>query len=87
MKNVITLSDGTECVSFVPNIERQLAIVDLQVLQKITQMLSRIDLSAVKQQMIDHIEQGESLQNVIDNMEEDIAFHKTVNLITLYKPD
>lgn len=83
---IIKLPNGTEAILFAPEKNRQLAIVDLDVLQKLTKILPIASLSTLKQEAINNIDTAKTLDEMICNMKEDIAFHETINLINTYEP-
>ena len=70
--------------SFVAESNRQLAIVDLAVLQRISSYLPSVSLDEIKQGIMERIEVSGKLEDVVSVMKEEIAFHETVNLINTF---
>jgi len=74
-------------VSFVPElITGQLAIVDLNTLQRITSMLSTATFYQVREQFIEGLKATKSLEEMVDLSKQEVAFHETCNMITTYTP-
>lgn len=82
-KATVTINGKTqEVLSFIPELGNgKLAVVDIEVLKRITGYLPQIDFSAYKKEIMSSIVATESLEEVVEFMEREISFHKTVNLI------
>lgn len=88
--NVITIEQNgvkKEIISFVPEITEQMALVDLNVLKRITSYLPKVDFFDIKHKVIDQLRATEKLEDFVDIMADEVAFHRSVNLITTYNPE
>jgi len=65
-----------------PQSERELAIVDLTVLQRLASYLPKADLYGIKNRLKNEISDVTDMAGFVALLEEELAFHKTVNLIT-----
>lgn len=88
--------NGFQVMDLTPDMNRPLALVDLDVLIKLTSDLSRTNAYKIKSTLISDIrnvdtardDAKEALQEMVHICEEFVAFHKTVNLIQeINKPD
>ena len=82
--------NGAQVMDLTPDLNRKLALVDLDVLIKLTSDLSRTNAYKIKNSLISDIRNvytnGEvdskvALQEMVHICSEFVAFHKTVNLI------
>lgn len=77
-----------DVVNLAPGLEGELAIVYLETLQRLTKNLSTTNFRAVKSAMLDMIRECDTLEQMCAVMENELKFHKTVNLInTITKED
>lgn len=77
-----------DVVNLAPELEGELAIVYLETLQRLTKNLSTTNFRAVKSAMLDMIRECDTLEQMCAVMENELKFHKTVNLInTITKED
>ena len=77
-----------DVVNLAPELEGELAIVYLETLQRLTKNLSTTNFRAVKSAMLDMIRECNTLEQMCAVMENELKFHKTVNLInTITKED
>ena len=83
----VEIGNGQTAVMLVPENTNEWAIVDLKVLQRLTELLPRIDFDAMRQKMIEKIEKSMSIEQYVANLENETAFHRTVNIIKEYKPE
>jgi len=75
-------------VNLAPELEGELAIVYLETLQRLAKNLSTTNFRAVKSAMLDMIRECDTLEQMCAVMENELKFHKTVNLInTITKED
>lgn len=72
-----------EALNLTPQSDNGLAIVDFTVLRRLTDLLPKANLFDIKQAFIDKIREKTTLNEFVLLLEEEMAFHKTVNLITL----
>jgi len=77
-----------DVVNLAPELEGELAIVYLETLQRLAKNLSTTNFRAVKSAMLDMIRECDTLEQMCAVMENELKFHKTVNLInTITKED
>ena len=79
--------NGFQVMDLTPDMNRPLALVDLDVLIKLTSYLGKSNVYQVKRDLITLLREvdtdggKESLQALVDIASEFVAFHNTVNLI------
>ncbi len=79
--------NGAQVIDLTPDYNRPLALVDLDVLIKLTSTLGKSNAYNVKRNLINELREvdtdngKESLQALVNIASEFVAFHKTVNLI------
>ena len=80
--------NGFQVMDLTPDMNRALALVDLDVLVKLTSYLGKANFSTIKHDLIEELKCIHSdrngltkLQQLVHICEETVAFHKTVNLI------
>ena len=73
--------NGQQVVDLTPNYERPLALVDMDVLHKLTALLPKADLYEIKRNLKEKISAARSIENVVLACEEFTAFNTSVNLI------
>ena len=81
--------NGFQVMDLTPDMNRPLALVDLDVLIRLTSDLSRTNAYKIKNNLSSNIrnvdttrdDAKEALQEIVHICEEFVAFHKTVNLI------
>lgn len=76
--------NGQDAVMFSVNAERKLAVVDLEVLRQLTELLQSADFHEVIKNHKYNLESVSNIADAIQVSEDFVAFHKTVNLITEY---
>jgi len=86
-REIVKLGDGQEAVVLVPKIEGELAIVHLPTLKRLASLLPNVDFRTIKANIIADLEGAHNLEEVISILENEISFHKSVNLIQSYKPE
>lgn len=89
--------NGAQVMDLTPDLDRPLALVDLDVLIKLTSNLGRANAYKIQRDLISDIrnvdttsrdDSKESLQELVHICSEFMAFHRTVNLIQeINKPD
>lgn len=79
--------NGVQVMDLTPDLNRKLALVDLDVLIRLTSDLGKTNAYSVKRNLINELREvdtdngKESLQTLVHIASEFVAFHKTVNLI------
>lgn len=73
--------NGAQVADLTPNHDRALALVDFAIVKRLSMYLPTADLWTVKQEMMRFIEYCDTLEDYIKGLEEEVAFHKTVNLL------
>jgi hypothetical protein len=73
--------NGAQVVDITPDHHRELALVDLEVLNKLTKLLPLADLYEIKKGFKNEISSARSIEHLVKVCENFTAFHKTVNLI------
>ena len=73
--------EGKNVINLTPDFNRRLALVDLQVLNRLTEHLPVSDHFVMKRNLRDKIMNTENLEELVKECEDFVAFHKTVNLI------
>jgi hypothetical protein len=63
------------------NNQRPLALVDLEVLGKLTDLLETADLYSIKRALKSLIDDANDIEKYVSILDAEVAFHKTVNLI------
>jgi hypothetical protein len=81
--------DGTTqtVTSLAPGLEGELAIVFLDTLKRLTKNLSTTNFMAIRNAMLDMIRECNTLEEMCAVMENELKFHKTVNLINTITKD
>jgi hypothetical protein len=88
MENKIIEVNGAQVIDLTPNHDRPLALVDFAIVKKLSHFLPQADFQDIKRDTIFMIEHSETLEDYIKVLEEEVAFHKTVNLLqTFYLQD
>jgi len=81
MKNYVNI-DGKMVIDLTPSTnENPLALVDLAVLNKLTQLLPKDNFSNIRHMYRSEIMQADKLEILIQISENFISFHKSINLI------
>lgn len=83
----IKLPNGRLATSFVADDNSPLAIVHLSVLKRLATLLPTVTLANIIGRFHDKMYETNSLQEFVDLMKEEVAFHESVNLITTYVPE
>jgi hypothetical protein len=90
----ITLATGQEATMFVPDLNkgRELAIVDMQVLQRLADLLPKTSTYQIIRQFSDKLgvlraASNPSIEEYVAMLKDEVAFHESVNLIATYKPE
>jgi len=73
--------EGNQVIDLTPDYNRPLALVDITVLNKLTQLLPKGDFSSIRHNFREQIMNTINLEQLVQTSEDFIAFHRTVNLI------
>ena len=73
--------NGQQVVDLTPNYERPLALVDMDVLHRLTKLLPKTDLNEIKRSLKVKISAARSVEDMVLACEEFTAFNTSVNLI------
>ena len=74
-----------EAVNLTPTFEGQLAIVHLDVIKRLASMLPSVSFHDIRASILRRIERTPNLEDLIDLMESEMAFHTSVNLINTFE--
>lgn len=85
MENNTFELDGKVVINFSPIDARQLALVDLKVLQRLTKMLGTSSFDKIRHELRTNIMEATNLEQLVTITEDFTAFHKSVNLISVYE--
>jgi hypothetical protein len=73
--------NGAQVMDLTPDYERPLAIVDLDVLKRLTKLLPKANLHEIVESHVIDVRNAQSIGEFADVLSEELAFHQTVNLI------
>ncbi len=73
--------DGQQVLVLTPDYQRPLAIVDLAVIKRLASYLPKADIFDIRSAFIDKLNNTYSIKEYVDVIAEELAFHKSVNLI------
>jgi hypothetical protein len=73
--------NGNQVMDLTPDYNRPLALVDLQVLNKLTDLLGKKPFSTIRHELRSKIMNTENLEELVQVTEDFTAFHQSVNLI------
>ena len=77
--------DGQQVALMTPDYDRPLAIVDMNVLKKLANLLPKANAKDIIDELKYTLDGVYKLETAVQVAEEFVAFHKTVNLISEYK--
>jgi hypothetical protein len=80
MANYVNIN-GNQVIDLTPDYNRPLALVDLQVLNKLTELLPRADFGGIRHGLRERIMNTQDLAQLVETCEDFISFHRSVNLI------
>ena len=72
---------GEQVMDLTPDYERPLALVDLDVLKRLTKLLPTANIYDIKHDMMSKLSDVQSIEEYVVILSEELAFHTTVNLI------
>lgn len=73
--------NNQQVLDVTPDYNRPLALVDLNVLHKLTELLPKADFSNIRHNFREQIMNTSNLEQLVQVSEDFIAFHRSVNLI------
>jgi hypothetical protein len=73
--------NNQQVLDVTPDHNRPLALVDLAVLNKLTDLLPKSDFSSIRHNFREQIMNTSNLEQLVQASEDFIAFHRSVNLI------
>ena len=73
--------NGKQVIDFTPGDARAMALVDLEVLKRLTNMLDKVSFTDTRHSLREKIMGTNDLSNLVSVCEDFVAFHKSVNLI------
>lgn len=73
--------DGNQVIDLTPDYNRPLALVDLTVLSKLTDLLPKGDFGSIRHGLRGQIMDTNNLEELVKVAEDFVTFHNSVNLI------
>lgn len=73
--------DGNQVIDLTPDYNRPLALVDLTVLNKLTDLLPKGNFTSIRHSLREQIMNTDNLQELVKVAEDFVTFHNSVNLI------
>lgn len=73
--------DGNQVIDLTPDYNRPLALVDLTVLNKLTDLLPKGDFNSIRHSLREQIMNTDNLEELVKVAEDFVTFHNSVNLI------
>jgi len=73
--------DGNQVIDLTPDYNRPLALVDLTVLNKLTDLLPKGDFSSIRHGLRGQMMNTNNLEELVKVAEDFVTFHNSVNLI------
>lgn len=80
MANYVNI-EGNQVIDLTPDYNRPLALVDLQVLNKLTELLPKADFGGIRHGLRERIMNTQDLAQLVEACEDFVSFHRSVNLI------
>jgi hypothetical protein len=77
---------GQQVAVLVPEITNTLALVDVNVIKRLASMLPRTNLSDTKDALYTAVRRCSTIQEYVNVLKDEVAFHESVNIITQYQP-
>lgn len=77
--------ERSQAVLLTPKFTGKMAVVDLKTIKRLAALLPRASFNQIKNNMIDVIRDTENLEQFVSVLEEELAFHMSINLITEYE--
>lgn len=80
MANFVDIN-GNQVIDLTPDYNRPLALVDLTVLNKLTELLPKGDFGNIRHSLREQIMSTTNLEQLVQTCEDFVSFHRSVNLI------
>lgn len=77
----MVMVEGKRVINLLPENTRQAALVDMKTLSRLASLLPQGSLFEVKRAIIDKISDSNTMEEFIEVLNTELAFHATVNLI------
>lgn len=84
MKNSFEIN-GKQVIDFTPDNAREVALVDLKVLRRLTEKLTSMSVDKIRHSLREQIMSTNDLNSLVEICEDFAAFHRSVNLIQSYE--
>ena len=84
MNNTIEIN-GKQVIDFTPDNAREIALVDLKVLRRLTAQFKTSNFERIRHSLREIIMETNNLSDLVDACEDFAAFHRSVNLIQSYQ--
>lgn len=78
----INLPDGRVATLIVPELVEQLAVVDLNVIKRLAQMLPSANYRQIRNDFKLRLDSCDNLESYVTALRDELSFHETVNMIT-----
>ncbi len=85
--NYTFLQSGEKAVDLTPQFTGLKAVVDLGTIQRLAKLLPTANFTEIKNELITQISGARNLEQMLQVISEELAFHTSVNIITEYKPE
>ena len=73
--------NGNQVIDLTPDYNRPLALVDITVLNKLTELLPKADFGQIRHSFREQIMTNTNLEQLVQTCEDFVSFHCSVNLI------
>ena len=73
--------NGNQVIDLTPDYNRPLALVDITVLNQLTELLPKTDFGSIRHSLREHIMANTNLEELVQTCEDFVSFHRSVNLI------
>ena len=73
--------NGNQVIDLTPDYNRPLALVDITVLNKLTELLPKADFGQIRHSLREQIMTSTNLEQLVQTCEDFVSFHRSVNLI------
>lgn len=77
--------NGKQVIDFTPDNAREIALVDLKVLRRLTAQFKTSNFERIRHSLRETIMETKDLSTLVDACEDFAAFHRSVNLIQSYQ--
>ena len=84
MENIIEIN-GKQVIDFTPDNAREIALVDLKVLRRLTEQFKTSSFEKIRHSLREQIMMTDNLETLVERCEDFAAFHRSVNLIQSYQ--